>query len=63
MKKIVIAILLSALALGLVACGVKKDPVIEEAEYGVELEDKAQSAVDNYNQQIQNADNPFSSEE
>ena len=63
MKKIVIAILLSALALGLVACGVKKDPVVEEAEYGIELEDKAKNVVDDYNQQFQNADDTFSTEE
>ena len=62
MKKVLLAIVLATLALGLVACG-KKDPVVQEVEYGKGLEDNANNVVDEYNNQFQNVDNFADTEE
>ena len=62
MKKALFVIVLASLALGLAACG-KKDPVVQEAEFGKHLEDKAQGVVDEYNSQFENTDNFVSTEE
>ena len=59
MKKIFLLCILSLCLLGITSCGKEKavkDPVSQEAELGIKLENQAQDAVDTYQDQAGDAD-------
>ena len=56
-KKLIYILAISILTLGsLTACGKVKDPVIEETQQGIQLEDKAREVTGQQKEQAEDAD-------
>ena len=61
-KRIVYVIAVCIFCLGaLTACGKPKDPVIEETQQGLQLEDKAREVTGQQGQQAEDADDKLDS--
>ena len=61
-KRIMYIIAVCALCLGgLTACGKAKDPVIEETQQGIQLEDKAREVTGQQGEQAEEADDKLDS--